>query len=580
MANTISVSVLADVKDMKRGVDQVNAQLTGLGKSASKAGSLIKAGLAIAGAKAVTDFVGGAIKDAEDAAATTKVLTQTFEQMGGASSKAFQEAVDFSGELSKAIAVDDGDIQKVQTKLSTFGNVWNDPIKGAENFKRATGLAFDLAAAGFGSADGNAVQLGKALNDPIKGMSALAKSGVTFTAAEKEKIKKLQESGDLLGAQEILYKAIEGQVGGAAKANVTGSKKMAVALGEVKESIGTALLPAFQALTDFVLTTVVPMLESTIAFVTENKDTFIALATGIGVLVAAYYTYIGVTKVISAATKAWTIIQAALNIVMSLNPIGLVVIAIAALVAAVIIAWKNSETFRKIVTAAWEAIKTAAVAVFNFIKTVITTVFNFIKGYFTTVFNIYKTIFSTAWNAIKTVVSTVWEGIKTAVSKGIENITGFFSGLKDKLLGILSGAKDWLLDAGSNIISGLLKGITDKFEDVKDFIGGIGSWIADHKGPKRYDLGLLVNNGRWIMDGLDKGLRKGYGTVQDTVQGLAPAIQKDFGSPALAMAGGGGRAAGNTYTINVTAVDPKAASRAVVDAIKEYERSNGTGWRK
>lgn len=578
MANTISVSVLADVKDMTRGISDINTKLGGLGKSAQKMGGLVKGAFLVAGATAAANFLGDAVKDAEEAEAITRTLAKTFEQMGGAGSDAFKQSADAAGELSKAIGIDDGEIAKVQTKLSTFGNVWKDPIAGADNFKRATELAFDLAAAGFGSADGNAVQLGKALNDPIKGMSALAKSGVTFTDAEKEKIKRLQESGDLLGAQEILYKAIEGQVGGAAKANVTASMKMETALGEVKESIGGALLPAFESLSGFIVDTVAPAFQSAIAFVKENADLFKVLAVVVGALVAGYYAYQAVVTVISAVTKVWTGIQAALNIVMSLNPIGLVVLAIAALVAAVIIAYKNSEKFREIVTKAWEVIKATAIGVFNFIKNLVMAVFNGLKAYFTFMFNLYKTIFTTAWNAIAKVISTVWEGIKTGVKTAIEKVTGFVTGIKDKVVGFFSGAKNWLLDAGKNIITGLLKGITDKFEAVKNFVGGIGSWIAENKGPKAYDLGLLVPNGKWLMQGLARGINDGYGMVQNAVSGIAPSIQSDFGTPMLAASGGAG--GGNTYQINVTAIDPQSASKAVVDAIKTYERSNGSGWRK
>jgi hypothetical protein len=64
-----------------------------------------------------------------------------------------------------------------------------------------------MGAAGFGTAEMNAVQLGKALNDPIKGIAALAKSGVTFTEQEKDKIKTLVESNKLLEAQDMVLES-------------------------------------------------------------------------------------------------------------------------------------------------------------------------------------------------------------------------------------------------------------------------------------------------------------------------------------------------------------------------------------
>jgi hypothetical protein len=111
--------------------------------------------------------------------------------------------------------------------------------------------AIDMAAAGFGEATSNATQLGKALNDPIAGITALNRAGIQFTADQKALIASLVASGDVLGAQEIILKEVENQVGGTAAATVTASERMKIAFGEVQESIGTALMPAFNSLADW-----------------------------------------------------------------------------------------------------------------------------------------------------------------------------------------------------------------------------------------------------------------------------------------------------------------------------------------
>lgn len=131
-----------------------------------------------------------------------------------------------------------------------------------------------------------------------------------------------------------------------------------------------------------------------------------------------------VLGVIRVAVMAWTAAQWLLNVALSLNPLGIVVIAIAALVAALILAWNHSETFRVIVIAAWTAIKVAAVAVFgvvlnfittvwNTIKTVAITVWGFISAYFAGAFAAFSAIFSAVWNGIVAVFSFVWNTIKT-----------------------------------------------------------------------------------------------------------------------------------------------------------------------
>ncbi len=137
---------------------------------------------------------------------------------------------------------------------------------------------------------------------------------------------------------------------------------------------------------------------------------------------------------IKLAQEAWTVAQAAFNVVMDANLIGLVCLAIAALIAIVVVIVKNwgpiSEFFKKV----WGAIQSAFETAINFIKGIVETVFNAvkgfieavwngIKGFFETIWNaivtvvetyinVYKTILETAWNVIKTVVETVWDAIK------------------------------------------------------------------------------------------------------------------------------------------------------------------------
>jgi hypothetical protein len=114
------------------------------------------------------------------------------------------------------------------------------------SFDRATKAAIDMAAAGFGSAESNATQLGKALQDPIKGITALNRAGITFTEDQKELIKTLVESGRILQAQDMILGEIESQVGGTAAATVTATERMNIAFGEVQEAVGQVLLPILE----------------------------------------------------------------------------------------------------------------------------------------------------------------------------------------------------------------------------------------------------------------------------------------------------------------------------------------------
>src|SRR6185295_7300572 len=89
----------------------------------------------------------------------------------------------------------------------------------------------------------SSLQLGKALNDPIKGVTALSRAGVSFTQQQKDQIKALVESGNLLGAQKIILKEVGTEFGGAAAAAASPVDKLKVVWGNLLEDLGTRALP-------------------------------------------------------------------------------------------------------------------------------------------------------------------------------------------------------------------------------------------------------------------------------------------------------------------------------------------------
>ena len=149
--------------------------------------------------------------------------------------------------LSKVAGIDDEVIQAGENVLLTFTSVRNQVGLGNDVFNQATSAALDMSAALGTDLQGSIIQLGKALNDPIQGMTALRRVGVSFTEQQKEQIKALQESGDLLGAQKIVLGEVQREFGGAAAANATALDRLHVAVGNLEESLGTALLPAINS---------------------------------------------------------------------------------------------------------------------------------------------------------------------------------------------------------------------------------------------------------------------------------------------------------------------------------------------
>ena len=153
-------------------------------------------------------------------------------------------------------------------------------------------------------------------------------------------------------------------------------------------------------------------------------------------------------------------------------------------------------------------------------------------------------------------------------------LVGWVAGLPDRILGALGNLGSLLLNAGGQIIDGFLKGLQAGFESVKNFVGGIGQWIADHKGPKAYDLALLVPAGGWIMTGLEKGLKNSIPSLQKTLGSVSATIQSGITGGTVgingygsAYAGAGGSSTDNsrkvTYapTYQYLGEDPETVAR-------------------
>lgn len=187
------------------------------------------------------------VTEGQDAVSQLETTIKSMGNVAGVSSEQLQE---FAGKIQETTKFSAETVNGVQSMLLTFGEV---KAKGGI-FDRATQSALDMAQALGSDASGAAVQLGKALNDPIQGVSALSKVGVSFSDDQKKVIESLVKTGDMAGAQTIILKELEKQFGGsAAAAGQTFSGQMTRAqnaLGEVAESIAIRILPLVQRLAD------------------------------------------------------------------------------------------------------------------------------------------------------------------------------------------------------------------------------------------------------------------------------------------------------------------------------------------
>ena len=407
----------------------------------ASAGRKLTLGFAAVGVAAVA--VGKDLLEAGERAATSNArideIATSMDLFGDATGKVTDRLKDLANETARKTGVDQNQIKQAQATLLTFGELANSAGAVGQNFDRATQAAVDLAAAGFGSVETNAVQLGKALNDPNKGLSALAKSGVTFSEAEKEVIATLVESGNTYGAQKLILEAIEKQVGGTAEATANSSDQMRVAFSQLQERLGEQLLPVLTALGNFFIDKLIPALERAYNSVVPAlqrawEDLSAALAPVIAQIRDALEPIIrkvidflrentDVVKVFMAvlagAAAVAMIAALAAGFVALFNPVTLIIGAIAAAAAGVYYAWTRFETFRNVVTTAFEVIKTAAQAWWTVVKFVFDNVLGGTEGIGRSI-NIMKAVFTTGFNAMKNVVMGLYDAIKSVVDIAIK----------------------------------------------------------------------------------------------------------------------------------------------------------------
>lgn len=251
-------------REIGDGADRTESRL---GRWAKGVAAAFAAGFAI---DAVVNWGQALIGAAEEAQAVTRQTDAVIASMGASSWTTADAVAELAEQISLKTGLDDEMIQSAQNVLLTFGKVRDEVGEGNDVFTRATEVATDMSVALGQDLQSSVTQIGKALNDPIAGLTSLTRVGVQFTDEQKNMIATLVEAGDTLGAQKIILEELERQFGGSAEAQATASGKMKVAWDNLVETLGTYLLPAFTALTDWLTTSGIPWFESFAAKVADE----------------------------------------------------------------------------------------------------------------------------------------------------------------------------------------------------------------------------------------------------------------------------------------------------------------------
>ncbi|CAG6114086.1 TPA: PblA [Streptococcus pneumoniae] len=219
--------------------------------------------------------------------------------------------------------------------------------------------------------------------------------------------------------------------------------------------------------------------------------------------------------------------------------------------------WKG---IKNSISMIWEGIKTYfsgvvdvivgyGIVIFENFSTTLSTIWKGLSAAGKAIFDSFAQILSNIWNTIKSVASSAWEGLKSTV---LGLIDGLVQGAKNAWESMKQGVRDLvsnvtsifdgirnidLWSAGKAILDGFLGGLKSSWGAVTDFVGGIASWIRDHKGPIEYDRKLLIPAGNAIMQGLDRGLQDRFKDVKKSVSGMAGEISNAFSNDDFGLSG-------------------------------------------
>lgn len=526
MAGTrqLSIKVVGDAKGAVDALKEVDGQTEKTGSAFGKMGGVIAAA---GGAAALVGFGKGAFDAAME---SQKIAAQTeavIKSTGGAANVTADSLDELVTSLSKKNAVDDEAIQQGSNLLLTFTNIKNEAGEGNDVFNQANQIMVDMAAAMGTDVKGGAIQLGKALNDPVAGISALSRVGVTFTDEQKNMIKAMVEAGDVAGAQKVILNELGKEFGGSAAAQATATDRMKIAFGNLQEEIGARLIPVVERVAAWIVESGIPALERFAGFVNERV---VPVVQEMGRVVG---------EVIGFLADWWrdhwdqiregtqTAIEAVRNIIDTVT-------------SAIRTIWAEfGDNILGYIDRTWQNISRVVEGAINIVRGVIQTVTALIRGDWGEVWEGIQRIVSGAWDVIRGLVGQAIEEVRLRFEAAIAILGAVWRRIWEPIENAIAATKDWIgarigevigfitdmPDRIGNAAAGMWDGIRDAFRDTINWIidgwnglsfslpevdthipgvGKVGGWTLGTPDIPRLAMGGIVSatpGGRLIIAG-------------------------------------------------------------------------------
>lgn len=372
---------------------------------------------------------------------------------------------------------------KMENGAIAIGDASVQVMDANGNYRDMTDILRDVESAtnGMGDAEKAAALSSTFTSDSIKGLNLILNAGVDQASAFEESLR--NADGTAKSTADTMNDNLAGKMAGL-------NSKME----ELQIKLYDAIQPALSGATD-----IASGFADAIGWVIDNANWLLPILGTLTASVTAYQiaTNLAAIKegILTTATTIMTGAQTALNTVMNLNPIGLIIAAVVALVAGFVLLWNKCEGFRNFIMGAVEAVGNAIGAVGAFIggifskigeiaTTVFQTIWNFIQPIinllvqaFQNWWTVVSTIFTAVWNIVQTVFTIVWSIVSTVIN----NIVTIFQNLWI----IVSAIFGWVWETVNSVftqiwetVSGIINNIIMAFQSAWDFIAGIFGNVA------------------------------------------------------------------------------------------------------
>lgn len=428
----LRVNLGLDSARFSKGLKDAQTSLVKAGRSMRNAGAVMSAAVTAPLVIAGRDMVRLAAEQQEAMA----LVEQGVKATGGAAGLTADELFKMAAGLQEITKFGDEEILKnVTAQLQTFTSITG------EEFGRAQQAILDVATVMDRDLKSTALQLGKALNDPVKGLSALSESGIQFTEDQKETIKAMVEMGDVAGAQNVILDELAKQFGGQAAAaadTFNGQvQQLSNSWGDLKEEFGAVLLEYLPPLIDAI--------RNAVEWVQQLDPATKEMSVKLGLFAAA------IGPVVTA--------------------LGLLTLGVAAIGAPVAAAVAGVAALTAGLIAFWPEIIAAKDAVISFGEDAL----EYIAG----LPDMIVEAFADLKNQMVQVGRDILEGLKQGLigkyTEVKESITGFAGGIVDGVkekLGIQSPSRVFR-EIGENIMLGLGQGLSTTGAQVEGVMGSI-----------------------------------------------------------------------------------------------------------